>query len=173
MSNEESSFITPVIAAEDIYEGNAPAAFEDTAPGTYRMALTAGLRVKKTKAGQRKLDVFFKHADAANAGKNGVRGSAMLEGIDKNGRSMARQFGDLLNALGVAKEDITGGKASVALLSSFESLPEAEQWKGVPAAITINGDVIDLTGRECIVKVVASTYNGKTTIKADGFYPVR
>lgn len=163
-------FITPQIRAEDIYEGKE---FEATPPGVYRMALAGNLRIKKTKDGKRKLAVFFKHTDPiARSRYAGVNGAVMLEGTDKNGAPLARQFGSLLTALGVAKEDVVGGKVSVSALSSLADLPEDEQWKGVDAAITINGDTVDLTGREASVKVSANTFNGKTTMRADAFYPI-
>lgn len=161
--------ITPSISAEDLYQGNNSEAssFSPTPAGTYRMAVAGSLKVKSTKAGERKLEVFFKHAEPANKRLNGVTLSAMLEGTDKNGRSKAKQFGDLLSALGIDSSDIVDGAASVRIL---ESAPAGEEWKGALAQVTVRGDAIDLSGREAVVKVEESTYNGKTTTKATAAY---
>lgn len=168
--SETTSTITPVIATEDLYTG-AKREFEATPPGSYRMALSNNIRVKRTKTGLAQLEVFMTHVDAAAKAKfKGVNYRVLLEGTDKNGRSNAKQFGDLLQALGVSKDDIANGKPSVNLLGSLEAIPSDEQWKGVPAAITINGDVADLTGREATVIVEASEYQGKVSYRANGIY---
>lgn len=166
--NDES--ITPSLDASDIYQGSNKE-FEATPPGTYRMALAGELKVKSTKAGEKKLEAFLKHVETpAKSTFRGVNLSVMLEGVDKNGKPKAKQFGDFLAALGVAVDDIAGGAASVELTGSA---PEGAEWKGAPAAVKIKGDRIDLTGREVLVKVEASTFNGKTTTKATGVYKVR
>jgi hypothetical protein len=170
MSNETKT-ITPVIAADDLYQGSKKE-FEATPPGSYRMALTDNIRVKRTKDGKQQLEVFMIHVDpTAKSRYKGVNFRAFLDGTDKNGKSLARQFGDLLTALGVAKSDIVGGAATVNVLGNLDEIPAEEQWKGVPAQIVINGDIANLTGREATVVVEASDYNGKTSFRANGIYP--
>jgi hypothetical protein len=161
--------ITPSLQASDIYQSNNSEAssFEPTPAGTYRMAVAGSLKVKTTKAGERKLEVFFKHVEPANKRLNGVSLSAMLEGTDKNGRPKAKQFGDLLSALGIDASDIVDGNASVKIL---EAAPSGEEWKGALASVTIRGDQVELNGREAVVKVEESTFNGKTSTKATAAY---
>ena len=164
--SDESNSITPNLTAGDIF-GGEKREYAATPVGTYRMALAGELKVKKTAAGERKLQLFFKHADPENAGMKGVNLNVMLEGIDKNGKPKAKQFGDTLVALGVAIDDVTGGNVSVEQTGEFE---EGAEWKGASARILIRGDLVDLKGREAIVKVEESTYNGTTSTKATAAY---
>lgn len=172
--------ITPAVTAEDVYEGGE---FVDTPPGTYTMALVQTaksganmLRVKKAANGTKKLEVFFKHAeDSASKRYKGIKYSAKLEGVDKNNKPLARQVAELLIALGVEKADAINvanraNGSEIRELESFDSLGEDEQWKGVSAAIVINGDTVDLSGREAIVKVETNTFNGRTTNQAKAVY---
>lgn len=164
MSND---IITPVLSQDDLYKGTGKE-FEVTPPGTYRMALAGELKVKTTEKGERKLEAFFKHVESANkAAYNGVNLSVMLEGVDKNGRPKAKQFGDFLQALGISSDDIVGGNASVVTEGSPE---KGAEWKGVSAAVIVKGDRIDLFGREAIVKVEANTFNGKTNTRGVAIY---
>jgi len=161
-----SDFIKPSLSADDIYEGKQ---FEETVPGVYQMAIAGNLRVRKTQKGDMKLEVFLKHVDPDNASRyKGVNGAVMLTGTDKNGKPLARQFGDLLHAIGFSKDDITADGTGVNLLGDLDTA----DWKGVSAAVAIRGDVVDLVGRECMVKVGANTFEGKTKIRADAFYPL-
>jgi len=168
------NFITP----SDIYEGGTKE-FQTTPPGVYAMALAGKLQVARTKDGKRKLKVFFKHTDEiAKKTYSGVNGSVLLEGLDKNGRPLVRQFADMLYALGVSKEDactIANGQSDsgVIELAEIDDLPADEQWKGVEAMIQLNGDSLDLIESAVQVKVIANTYNGKTTARADAFYPTK
>ncbi|GEM_PF-6253590 len=165
MSNDDNT-ITPSLSADDIYTGNKKE-FATTPAGTYRMALAGELKVKKTMAGERKLQMFFKHADPENAGLKGVNLTVMLEGTDKNGRPKAKQFGDTLVALGVSAEDVTSGVVSVEQTGELE---EGAEWKGASARISIRGDAVDLSGREAIIKVEETTFNGKTSVKGTAAY---
>lgn len=167
MSNNDSNFITPSLEVADIYKSSSKE-FTNTPAGTYRMAVAGEPRVKTTEKGERKLEVFFKHTEAdARSAYKGVNLSVMLEGVDKNGNPKAKQFGDLLAALGVSIDDIVGGNSSVELTGVAE---EGAEWKGIPAAIVIRGDRADLTGREAIVKVEETTFNGKTSSRATAVY---
>lgn len=161
------NLITPNVPLEKIYSGVSKD-FEATPPGTYTMALE-NIRVKQTKAGENKLEAFFIHVDDAAKGLKGVSLSTMLEGIDKNGDSKARQTADLLVALGVAAEDAANGNFAVALEGSAE---EGAEWKGVPAAIYIKGDRVDLKGRQARIVVEANTFQGKTTTRGKAAYKV-
>jgi hypothetical protein len=159
-------FITPTINADEIFDGNHE--FQVTEPGTYKMAVE-NISVRKTEKGLHKLAVFLVHTEeVAKKMYKGVNGTVMLEGVDKNGKSLARQLGDFLFALGFDKESIADGKTSVRMLGDLSTA----DWKGVGAQIAIGGEAVDLKGRQVIVKVEADTYKGKTTCKATGFYRV-
>ena len=166
-----SDSITPVITAEELYTP-AKKEYAETSPGLYRMATAGSLKVSRSQAGNRRLEVFFKHTDENNKGLKGVNGKFNLEGQDKNGRSLARNFGDLLAALGVSREAITSGAVSVQTESSLDSIPADEQWKGVAANITINGDIADFSGKEVIAKVEAG-FGSSTKPRVGAVYPVR
>ena len=171
---DETLTITPVIESDSLYSGEGRREFEATPPGSYRMSLTSNIRVKRTKAGQAKLSAFFSHTDPVARGRyKGVEVTAMLEGTDKNGKSLARQFGDMLVALGISKADVLANAATVRQDTTLSSIPEDEQWKGVPATILLNGDAINdsLVGREAIVIVEANEFNGKVNFRANGIYP--
>lgn len=156
--SEES--ISPIVTEDDIFEGNGEGTREytKTPVGTYRMALAGELRIKKTQAGERKLVAFFKHTEQNSF--NGVNLDAMIEGTDKNGKAKSRAVAQLLFALGVSKSDAaavanrTNG-SGISEVESLDSVSADQQWKGVPAAIIINGDTVDLKGREASVKVEA------------------
>ena len=163
MSDNENS-ITPSLSADDLYSGPERVA---TPVGTYRMALAGELKIKKTAAGEKKLQMFFRHVDQENKALKGVNLTVMLEGTDKNGRPKAKQFGDTLLALGIAAADITDGAVSVQQTGEFE---EGAEWKGASAQVLIRGDVVSLKDREAIIKVEESTFNGKTTTKATAAY---
>ncbi len=159
--------ITPNIPLEAIYTGSSKE-FEATPPGTYTMALE-NVRVKTTKAGEQKLEAFFIHTEDSAKALKGVSLSTMLEGTDKNGAPKAKQTADLLVALGIEAADVANGNFAVALEGSAE---EGAEWKGVPAAIYIKGDRVDLKGRQARVVVEASTFNGRTTTKGKAAYRI-
>jgi hypothetical protein len=160
-----NDIITPTINSDEIYEGKS---FEETIPGMYRMSIE-NISVRKTQKGDKKLSIFLIHTEEQNKKVyKGVNGTVMLEGVDKNGKPLARQFGDFLFALGFAKEDISGGNATVALLGELDTA----DWKGVGALVQIKGDAVDLKGKEVLVKVEADTWQGKTRTKATSFYRV-
>lgn len=166
MSDES---INPIVSEDDIFEGatSGSTTYAPTPVGSYRMALAGNLTVKKTKAGEKKLVAFFKHTEAK--GLKGVNLEAMLEGVDKNGNAKSRAVAQLLYALGVSKTDAaavanrTNG-SEIRELESFDSLSAEEQWKGVPAAIIINGDTVDLKGREASIKVEAGFKDPAKTV---------
>ena len=166
-----SDNIEPTVSEGDIYEGKE---FVETVPGTYRMALnTKNLRVRKTKKGDRKLELFCVHADADNKSiYKGVNGFVMLTGTDKNGKALRRQFAQFLLACGLEKSAIfkDGQLSADVKVVELDDLDSAD-WKGVPARIELNGEPLDLDGKELTVKVEASTYEGKTKTRAAGFYP--
>jgi hypothetical protein len=157
-----TDFITPSFGEEDLYGGKE---FEQTPPGSYKMVVN-NLSVRKTKKGLKYLSVFLIHAEEdAKKRFNGVNGLCMLEGNDKNGKPLARQFGDFMTALGYDK---VANKASYALLGDLD----AADWKGVGVTIAVSGEPVDLIGKEVLVRVTADTYEGKTKTRANSFYRI-
>jgi hypothetical protein len=167
-----SDTMEPTVTVEDIFEGRE---FEETPPGTYRMALkTKNLRIRKTAKGDKKLELFLVHADDdCKAIYKGVNGFVMLTGTDKNGKALRRQFAQFLVAAGISKESLFEGSSLSDSVKAIEldDLDSAD-WKGVPARVEVRGEPIDLEGVELMVKVEANEYQGKTRTRAAAFYPI-
>ena len=159
--------ITPNIPLEAIFTGSSRE-FEATPPGTYTMTLES-LSVTQTKAGESQLKAFFIHTEPSAKNLKGVDVRAMLEGTDKNGNPKAKATADLLVALGIDSADVAGGNFGVALEGEPES---GAEWKGVPAAIYIKGDRVDLKGRTARVVVEAYSRNGKSGTTGKAAYRV-
>lgn len=123
-----------------------------SAPGT--------IRVRKSKAsGNRYAEILVSPKETLDGSP--VRGSLinhrlMIEGTDKNGKTLVTRFVEFFSALGFDKDAVKSIHSAL-----VQDASDASE-EGVQVQLKLNGDAISLNGKAIAGSVKTEEYNGKT-----------
>lgn len=134
--------------------------FQETPAGTYTMALQS---LSLIQGETNKLKAFFIHTGDNAKMYKGVNYNINLDGTFEDGTPKAVKVSTLAYALGASEGSEIG-------VDAIGSLEEGKEWAGAPAALFINGDRADFTGKLAGVVVEGYTYNGKSGVRAKAVF---